>query len=269
MYCAHMWSTISILCALYWYFVWICRCCVCVLKTCVQCVDTVDTECGCCECHCFPSLTGLVPENMFSDSAWEYEEAASPAVLLSLVVGHQWTQRHVNLVSCILLIGPQKPLHPSDLFFIFSHVSSGDVSKAFSKFPFGTYVPQERVAPWQVIGGHFRTLDCSWEAASTYQSHYGSCSVQDVYFPALLSSSGSASSIYAYSVNSTENFLYTGVGGMVLLWKLQERKLEFFGSSCAHQVRRFSWAVWHGQATPWSSVLRTWSNIEDTVSWDY
>lgn len=60
------------------------------------------------------------------------------------------------------------------------------------------------------------------------QSHYGSCSVQYVYFPALLSSSGSASSIYAYGVNSTENFLYTGVEGMVLLWKLQERKLRVF-----------------------------------------
>lgn len=48
-----------------------------------------------------------------------------------------------------------------------------------------------------------------------------------------------------------------------------EKVIEFFGSCCVHQARRFSWAVWHGQATPWSSVLRPWSNIEDTVSWDY
>lgn len=250
-----------------------------------MCFEDMCTVCGYCRHRVWVLCLSLFS---FIDwtCSWKHVFRSSMGVWRSCqswciagLVGHQWTQRLVNLVFCILLIGPQKPLHPSDLFFIFSHVSSGDVSKVFSKFPFGTYVPQERVAPWQVFGGHFRTLDCSWEAlnrpcpsflaASTYQSHYGSCSVQDVYFPTLPSSSGLASSIYAYSVNSTENFLYTGVEGMVLLWKLQERKLEFFGSCCVHQARRFSWAVWHGQATPWSSVLRPWSNIEDTVSWDY
>lgn len=58
MYFAHMCSTISILCALYWYCVWICRFCVCVLKTCVQCVDSVDTVWVLWVSLCFPSLTG-------------------------------------------------------------------------------------------------------------------------------------------------------------------------------------------------------------------
>lgn len=229
MYCAHMCSTISILCALYWYFVWICNAC--------MCFEDMCTVCGYCRHRmwvlwvslCFPSLTVACSwKHVFRSSMGVWRSCQSWCIAEPGLVGHQWTQRLVNLVFCIL-IGPQKPLHPSDLFFIFAHVSSGDVSKAFSKFPFGIYVPQERVAPWQVFGGHFRTLDCSWEvlnhlcpsflSASTYQSHYGSCSVQDVNFPALLtcaSSSGSASSICAYGVNSTENSLYTGVEGMVL-----------------------------------------------------
>lgn len=266
MYCAHMCSTISILCALYWYCVWICRCCVCVLKTCVQCVDSVDTVWVLWVSLCFPSLTGACSwKHGFRSSMGVWRSCQSWCIAEPGLVGHQWTQRLVNPVFCIL-IGPQKPLHPSDLFFIFAHVSSGDVSKAFSKFPFGIYVPQEGVAPWQVFGGHFRTLDCSREvlnrlcpsflAASTYRVIMAAalCRMSTSQLFSLCSSSGGFLHLCLQCQQHWE-FPVEWSWGHGSPVDTSGEKVRVFDSRCAHQVEIFL-------GIPWSCVLRTWSNMK-------
>lgn len=128
---------------------------------------------------------------------------------------HQRTQNLVIIVFRNLLIGYQKSLHHSDLFFIFAHVSSGDVSKAFSKFPLGIYVPQEKVAPWQVFWELLQGIGLQLggtpaiSACPPPQNHCGCHLYKDVNFPAVLlcASSSSAFFVYSSSVNSSENFL--------------------------------------------------------------
>lgn len=159
---------------------------------------------------------------------------------------HQRIQSLVNLVVCNLLIGHQKSIHHSDLFFIFVHVSSGDVSKAFSKSPLGIYVPQEKVAPWQVfwdllqgiglqLGGTQQSVPCCLPllAASTYENHYGSHLYKDVNFPAVLLCANSCSAffIYSSSVNSSENFLYIRIDRWFSHSNFAEEKVL---GSCAH-----------------------------------
>lgn len=150
-----------------------------------MCFEDMCTVCGYCRHRVWVLWVSLFSfidwtcswKHVFRFSMGVWRSCQSWCIAEPGLVGHQWTQRLVNLVFCILLIGPQKPLHPSDLFFIFSHVSSGDVSKAFSKFPFGTCVPQERVAPWHVIGGHFRTFlpGCLYLPESLWQLLCAGC----------------------------------------------------------------------------------------------
>lgn len=91
------------------------------------------------------------------------------------LLAHQKIQRLINLVFCIFLTEPQKSLHLSDLFFIFAHVGSGDVSKAFSKFPVGIYIPQERVALWQVFWKLLQGIEPQLRGAQQSEPHPPGC----------------------------------------------------------------------------------------------
>lgn len=137
---------------------------------------------------CFPSLTGTC--------SWKRVQIQYGSMKKLPVLMYGWAQscgssENPNSYKPSLLPSPhwasEAPLYPSDLFFIFAHAGSGDVPNAFSKFPVGIYVTQERIAPWQMFGDYSRALDCSWKlfsqcssflADSTYQNQYGSCSVQ-------------------------------------------------------------------------------------------
>lgn len=144
-------------------------------------------------------------------------------------MAHQRTQTVINLVFCLLLIGPQKPHYIPQTCFSYLHMQAlGMFPMLSANSQLGSMSHRKGLHPGKCLGitpGHWTAAgSClvsappSWLTLPT-RTNMAAALCKDANFPALLicaSSSGSTFFIYSYSGNSTENSLYIGIDSMVL-----------------------------------------------------